>query len=375
MSALYLSPHLSVKDFGGSLFAATNLQLLRDALGVPVTAASVSRAPHACAVAIPTTKNKLGTAIANMQGLCGTLSKDGVGHVRELLLRERPTLIWLDTSMLGSLIPMIRNLLPKARVICAFQNVEFDLVKQRLTAMQLHYLPALYATWLNEKQSACGSDLTLALHATDAEQIASLYGRPVDRILPIIISDRGARQENPSHGAQTEDPYLLFVGSAFPPNIEALEFLCQRVAPTLQRFRLVAVGSGLEKAAPRLNHPKLEIKGFVEDLSSIYKNAAAVVAPIFSGGGMKVKIAEALMYGKSVIASPFAAIGYEDCDGTSVRLAQTADEFARQIAQLGDDSYNPQSRADYERLFSRGAGMRRIEEVVATLQGEMCLVP
>lgn len=343
-----------------------------------MTAASVSRTPHSRAIAIPATKNKLGTAFANMQGLCGTMSKEGVVHVRELMLRERPTLVWLDTSLLGGLIPMIRSLLPKARVVCAFQNVEFDLVKQRLAAMQLHYLPALYATWLNEKQSACAADMTLALHPTDAGRVASLYGRSIDRILPIIVPNRWSHRENPNQDTQgdrqAEPPYLLFVGSAFPPNIEALEFLCVHVAPTLQRFRLVAVGSGLEKSAPRFSHPKLEIRGFVEDLSSVYKNAVAVVAPIFSGGGMKVKIAEALMYGKSVIASPFAAIGFEGCDRASVRLAQTADEFASQIARLDEeDRYNPGSRADYERLFSRGAGLRRVEEIVATLQGETCL--
>ncbi len=367
LSALYISPHLSAKDFGGSLFAATNLNLLREALAGPVTAASVSRMPHASTVAIPTTKNKLGTALANVQGLCGTLTKDGVSRLHELLMRERPTLIWLDTSILGCLIPLIRRLLPEAKIVCAFQNIETDLVKQRLARMQLHYLPALYATWLNEKHSACESDLTIALHATDAERIASLYGRPVDRILPIIVSDRGSQPGNQINDVDTEEPYVLFVGSAHPPNIEALGFLCRRIAPTLQRFRLVAAGSGLEKFAPRFNHPKLEIKGFVEDLSPIYKNAAAVVAPIFSGGGMKVKIAEALMHGKSVIASPFAAVGYEVCNGNSIRLAQTADEFASQIARLGDDRYNPGSRADYEEFFSRGAGLRRVKEIVATL--------
>jgi len=368
LSALYISPHLSAKDFGGSLFAATNLQLLRDALDVPVTAASISRTPRASTVSIPSTQNKLGTAFANMQGLCGTLSSRGVAHIRAILLRERPTLIWLDTSLLGSLIPIIRRLLPEAKVICAFQNAEFDLVKQRMAAMQFHYLPALYATWLNEKQSACESDLTLALHATDAQRIASLYGRAVDRVLPIIIPEREGHPNVQGPNVQAEEPYVLFVGSAFPPNIEALEFLCGRVAPLLQRFRLIAVGNGLEKSAPRLNHAKLEIKGFVEDLSSLYRNAAAVIAPIFSGGGMKVKIAEALMYGKSVIASPFAAIGFEGCDGSSVRLAATPEEFASQIARLENDGYNPAARADYERLFSRDAGLRQIQGIVATLR-------
>ena len=370
MSALYISPHLSAKEFGGSLFAATNLALLRQALGTPVTAASISRTPPASVIAVPTTRDKLGTALANLQGLCATLSKPGVACLRELLVRERPALVWLDTSLLGRLIPLIRRELPATRIVCAFQNVEVDLVQQRVKALQPHYLPAWYATWLNERLSACGSDLTLALHANDAEKIAARYGRPIDHILPIIIADRLVPSVSGTRDRIGADPYLLFVGSAFPPNIEALRFICRHLAPTLKRFRILAVGSGLDGHATHFKHPKLEIRGFVEDLSAVYRGATAVIAPIFSGGGMKVKITEALMHGKSVIASPFAAIGFEACSPQSIRMARTADEFATQVARLDDEPYNPQSRADYQRLFSYAAGLCQVREIVATLKLE-----
>ena len=85
---------------------------------------------------------------------------------------------------------------------------------------------------------------------------------------------------------------------------------------------------------------------------------------------MKVKIAEALMHGKIVVASPFAAIGFEACSEDSIRLAGSADEFGRQIARLGDDRYNPRSRADYEKHYSRGAGLRKVKEIVAMLDSK-----
>ena len=365
MRALYISPHLSATNFGGSLFAATNLQLLREAFAGCVSAASVSRTPDEAAIAIPSTKSKLGTAVANLQGLCGTLTMEGVAQLQILLTSERPSLIWLDTSILGVLIPLIKSIVPEAKIVCAFQNVELDLVRQRIANLQLQYLPALYATWLNERESARRSDLTLALHATDAERIRSIYGRRVDRILPIIVPDREVASGHPMPKPDKREPYILFVGSAFPPNIEALEFLCARVAPLLQRFRIVAVGTGLETAALRLQHSRLEIRGFVDDLTSIYDGAAAVVAPIFSGGGMKVKIAEALMHGKTVIASPFAAVGYESCSESSMQLAETPAEFALHIENLDFQSRNNTSRIDYERFFSRNAGLKHMKEIIS----------
>ena len=142
----------------------------------------------------------------------------------------------------------------------------------------------------------------------------------------------------------------------------------QQIAPRLRRLRIVAVGSGLEKINHCRTHPKMEVKGFVNDLTSVYREAMAVVAPIFSGGGMKVKIAEALMHGKLVIASPFAAIGYEACGEQSIRLALSADDFEAQIFRLCDDSYNQQSRADYEKLFSLEAGLQHVREIIASLK-------
>lgn len=372
MNALYISPHLSARHFGGSLFAATNLELLRSALGAPVTAASISRDPHPDALPVPTTKDRLGTALANLQGLCATLAPSGVAYLRELLMRERPTLVWLDTSLLGRLIPLIRCLLPETRVICAFQNVETELIRQRLVSGQLHYLPAWSATWLNERRSARESDITLALHATDGDLIARRYGRAVDRIFPIIVTEPRASKPTPDAEPDAGDPYVLFVGSAFPPNLEALEFISRDITPALRRFRVVAVGNGLDRWASRQHHPKLEVRGFVDDLAALYRNAAAVIAPIYSGGGMKVKIAEALMHGKSVIASPFAAIGFEGCAATSVRLAHSVEAFAAQIEGLGGECYSASARADYDRLFSRTAGLGQVGEILALLDAKTC---
>ena len=368
MRALYISPHLSATEFGGSLFAATNLQLLRETFGGSVTAASVSRTPHAAAIAIPSTKNRLGTAVANLQGLCGTLTREGVAHLQRLLISERPSLIWLDTSILGTLIPLIRSIVPNAKIVCAFQNVETDLIKQRLKQRQLQYLPALHATWLNERRSARDADLTLALHATDAARILTLYGRPIDALLPIIVPDQmsvDADQPQPANAAQ---PYVLFVGSGSPPNVEALAFMSRHVAPALRGFRLLAVGSGLGRFGSSFEHPQLEVRGFVEDLSSVYKGAAAVIAPIFSGGGMKVKIAEALMHGKLVIASPFAAIGYESCMEDAICVARTPIEFSSKINSLIDFGFCKSSRSYFENLYSYHAGLKHVEKIITSLR-------
>ena len=56
----------------------------------------------------------------------------------------------------------------------------------------------------------------------------------------------------------------------------------------------------------------MKIIGGVEQLAPYYNNADIVIAPLFSGGGMKQKTAEALAYGKTFVGTMESMQGYEE---------------------------------------------------------------
>ena len=86
-------------------------------------------------------------------------------------------------------------------------------------------------------------------------------------------------------------------------------------------------------------HKKIKIYGEVENLDYYYINADAVVIPIFIGGGMKTKTAEALMYGKHIFATQEAFEGY-DIDYNKVgALCNTAEEFINKINLFSKSNY------------------------------------
>jgi glycosyltransferase involved in cell wall biosynthesis len=62
--------------------------------------------------------------------------------------------------------------------------------------------------------------------------------------------------------------------------------------------------------------------------------AAVVAAPLASGGGMRVKVLEALAAGKAVVASPLAA---EGLGGAPLLRADGDEETAEAISGLIDD--------------------------------------
>ena len=78
---------------------------------------------------------------------------------------------------------------------------------------------------------------------------------------------------------------------------------------------------------------KVEILANVKDLSYYYNRSELVIAPIFLGSGMKVKIAEAIMYNKPVLGTSMAFEGY-DLENDSLILANNSFEFIRQIVEF-----------------------------------------
>ncbi|MGL6128108.1 glycosyltransferase family 4 protein, partial [Chryseobacterium artocarpi] len=110
---------------------------------------------------------------------------------------------------------------------------------------------------------------------------------------------------------------------------------------------LIIIGKGMDDYFKDLKNKKVKVYGYVEDLSSYYYNANVVIAPIFTGGGMKTKIAEAMMYGKNILGTEEAFEGYELIKETHF-LFNTAEDCHEIITVLKNNEeiskYNKLSR-------------------------------
>lgn len=358
MTAVYLSPHLSVESTGGTQVAKTNLNMLKLLYKDDVQAYVASRTPMADVYTLATTASTAGTAWANFQGICATLTPEGRREFLENISRSNPSLVWLDTSLFGGLIKDIRSRVPNAKIVTYFHNAEIDLLTQRLKRGLLQYLPAWLATYSNEHKSATQSDAIVSITSLDGNRIGDLYGRYDAHTLPVCLQKSG---NTTTPWCDTNE--VVFVGSEFAPNIEGLNFLNKHVAPLLKTKRILVAGKELKKHLKGLPHSRIELLGFVDDLTEVYCRSRASLAPIFSGGGMKVKIAESLMHNRPVIATSFAAIGYESAGNDSIMLANTAKDIAIAIEEWSP-AITGSAKKDFENYYSFEAGLRNLSELL-----------
>ena len=180
-----------------------------------------------------------------------------------------------------------------------------------------------------------------AVVLTESDRV-SIAGRGVDvRIETIPLGVEVP--EVPADPLGAEPPAVLFVGNfRHDPNLDAALRLAHDIWPHVRGRRpdavLWLVGESPPEVLTSTAEPDVEVHGSVESVEPYLANAAVCVAPLRHGGGMRVKVLEALAAGKAVVASPLAAAGLGVQHGRHLLVATTDGEFAAAILQLLDDA-------------------------------------
>lgn len=110
-----------------------------------------------------------------------------------------------------------------------------------------------------------------------------------------------------------------FIGKlSYQPNIKGLyKFIISIWNPLMLKGfngKFIISGSGIIPAdlLDIINQSKnIEFIGFVENVQEFWNQIDVLIVPIEEGGGSNIKIAEAFINGKKVIASTFSSRGYE----------------------------------------------------------------
>ena len=152
------------------------------------------------------------------------------------------------------------------------------------------------------------SNINITMNERDSADLFRIYDIKTDLSLPFCIQDE--QRKNITYRDHINHR-LLFIGSSFYANIEAMEWFCGKVLAYLN-CELIIVGNGFESQGSNKKLSNATIIGRVDDLEKYYSESDIVIAPIFSGSGMKTKIAESLMFGRPIIGTKEAFTGYHD---------------------------------------------------------------
>ncbi len=173
---------------------------------------------------------------------------------------------------------------------------------------------------------------------------------------------------------------IVIIASANHPNFLSVAWFLREVRPLSPEIPLRIIGN--IDAMVRARDPALFARhaelfsGRVDDLESVYANAAAVLLPTVSGHGISIKTIEALSSGLPLIetAEAFRGIAVDPRTLANVTLVDEAEGFAKALRLLAErpplsakQREESDTRRLYERLFSFDAYQSAIAAVVRPL--------
>jgi glycosyltransferase involved in cell wall biosynthesis len=175
--------------------------------------------------------------------------------------------------------------------------------------------------------------VVLAIQDDEADYFRSVE---VDRVITVGHLAKQIRPVGEPSGA----PAVMIIGSDNPNNRYGLSVFLRRAWPLVRaevpdaRLRLVGRISGTVAG----EHPGLERLGVIDDTAAAYEQGHVVVNPVLEGTGLPIKSIEALMHGKALVATPWAARPLRDGWGTALLAADTCEEIADRVIRLLKES-------------------------------------
>jgi succinoglycan biosynthesis protein ExoO len=159
----------------------------------------------------------------------------------------------------------------------------------------------------SEYEMLARADGIIAIQDDEARLFKNMLPR-----MPVITVPHPVRLEHlPS---ETIIPgTLLFIGGSAAHNVDGVHWFIREVLPQVVSANpstILEVAGAVADSVQ--DHPAVRKLGHVKDLRSLYKRAQICVAPLRFGTGLKIKVVEAMGFGRPVVATPIAAEGFGD---------------------------------------------------------------
>jgi glycosyltransferase involved in cell wall biosynthesis len=167
----------------------------------------------------------------------------------------------------------------------------------------------------------------------------------------LVVVTNGVDTEELRPLAPASEPYLIFTGTMdFRPNVDAARWFCRNVLPLVRQqtpdthFYIVGQRPTTEVAALG-QQPGVTVTGAVPDVLPYWNRAALCLVPMRMGGGVRLKVLEAMALGRPVVSTAIGCEGIDIIPGHHCAIADDPREFARQIVELLSDRARCQAMA------------------------------
>ena len=283
----------------------------------------------------------------------------------QIFQRSRCDFIFADSDVAGMYAYWLSK---KHRVpyIYNTHNVEYQRYLSTARSNWLRYVLVPYR-YIMESFVCRNAQLTVAISERDAEVFRRWVAKPDLLVLPCALDERAI---NPFYDeVETPRPIILMIGNfSYGANRESVYSVYRDILPDVLSRRPETIFRFIGRDFPEdIAHENIESPGFVEDLMPEYAQATVIIAPIEFGGGLKIKVIEALATGKLLLTTEKGMEGIEYSELRNVQVI-SREKFATHILEaLGKKSEKTVENWDF--ISSRFGAAGSLGELVSRIDG------
>lgn len=236
--------------------------------------------------------------------------------------------------------------------------ISHDIIAQRYTRVYRGVLAPLVKISERRLLGTAGSEV-FCLSEKDSMLVREYYS--LEANFTGIIMDQAildARPDNPGN-------YFVFFGNwARKDNYSGIKWFLHRVYPLVKNdFKALIIGPGLPASIREIisGIESIEYRGFVENPYPLIANAKALVSPLFSGAGIKVKVLEALACGTEIIGTAVSLEGIPDSYSDFMIRSDSVIGFKNSIENI---STSPERKSELKKYFISGYSDNKIVESI-----------
>jgi hypothetical protein len=218
-------------------------------------------------------------------------------------------------------------------------------------------------------------DATYLVGAGEAARLRERCpGSHIETLPPLLREPRQLYRRAPTA------PVFTFLGGFdYAPNLDGMSWfleVCRDVVlAALPDVQIQVVGAGTERGLPQAAAwgDRVRFLGWVDDLDAVLGNSVALLSPLRTGSGVKIKVLEALARGLPVVATPSGVQGIEADESTGCLVGATPEDLAASMRMAFDSETNLRlskaARRAWELTYSPDVVRAQYDEIFGLSRG------
>jgi polysaccharide biosynthesis protein PslH len=325
------------------------------------------------------------------QQILKNYSSEAVSEICRIIEEGQIDLIHLEGFYMSYLLPVNVSI----PVILVEQNIEYKIWEQKHNFSEKESEKKYYKIQYEflkekEKESLEIASRCICLTTEDYEDLIKII--PPNKIrlipngydhLPSLICHKGAKNDysetkNFLAGFDEKEKIILFTGNYdYEPNVDSVFYLCREIFPFIRekapKVNLFLVGNDPDQRLKELVEiPNVYVTGKVASLVPYLDRADIFVCPLRFGGGVKVKMLEAIARNKPIVSSSIGVQGIHLDNNGSILVENNPKKFAEKVLMLlENEKFRSKKQTKTKNLLSKMYSWDEIAGMTVKIYNEL----